>query len=298
LTQQLRSDGHSLNQALQVVGLAKRVWYYHQAKTKEDDKYASAKSALLKIAEDDSAYGYRKAKPELTEKYGLTIGYHTTRKLMGELELIVARKRTKPEPSVILKAVTKLGDKANLIRQLQEQEHVFKICEAVVTDFTEIIYDHGKKSAQLMSIIGYREKVCWGWSLSPIGTAKAALTAWAKAKRMRRRWKFKVAGLIVHHDLGSTYTSWAWLKKVLTHDKVKVSWALRGARDNPEMESFNSHFKNENRSLFWECESFAELTRVIADRIRYYNHHRRHQSLANRKPIEYIKSKGKLVKKK
>jgi putative transposase len=282
---------------LQIVGLTKRVWYYQQIKIKAGDKYASAKSALLKIANDDSIYGYRKAKPELTEKYDLTIGFHTTRKLMGKLELIVARKRVKPEPSVILKAIVKLGDKINLIRQLLEQEHVFKIGEVVVTDFTEIIYDHGRKKAQLMPIIGYREKVCWGWNLSPTCTTEAALAAWAKAKRMRRRWGFKIKGLIVHHDRGSAYTSWLWLKKLMTKDKVKVSWALRGARDNPEMESFNSHFKSENRSLFWECESWVELEKVVAARIRYYNHRRRHSSLDEQNPIRYIKNKGKPVKK-
>lgn len=59
------------------------------------------------------------------------------------------------------------------------------------------------------------------------------------------------------------------------------------------MESFNSHFKQENRSLFWECETFEELLAVVANRIRYYNHRRRHASLHNQKPVEYIKKQGK-----
>lgn len=262
------------------------------------DKYADAKKALLKISESDPGYGYRKTKPELHDEYGITIGYHVTRKLMSHLELIVARKRLKPKPPIILKAVTRLGDKANLIRQLADRDHRFQVGEAMVTDFTEIIYGHGQKTAQLAPIIGYVEKVCWGWSLADTCTAAAALKAWAKAKKLRHRWGLKNAGVIMHHDLGATYTSWSWLRRLLSGDKARVSWALRGARDNPEMESFNSHFKQENRSLFWECESFEELLAVVADRIRYYNYHRRHAALKNQRPIGYIKTKGKPVKKK
>jgi putative transposase len=295
---QLTADGHSLNLALEIIGLSKRVWYYHQQKTKLPDKYVKEKRALLKIAEDHSGYGYRKTQPELADTYDLSIGYHTTRQLMKQLELIVARKRMSPKPPAIWSAITKLGDKVNLLRQLAKREHVFKIGEVVVTDFTELIYDHGKSKAQLMPIIGLTEKVCWGWALAPTCTAQAALTAWVQAKRMRRRWKMTIKGVIMHHDRGSAYVSWAWLKRVMTKDKLKVSWAIRGAGDNPQMESFNSHFKSENRSLFWECESYAELEKVVADRLRYYNHYRRHASLENQAPIKYIKKKGKSVKKK
>jgi hypothetical protein len=216
---------------------------------------------------------------------------------MGQLELVVTRKRLKPKPSVILKAVTRLGDKANLIRQLTDRNHRFQVGEAMVTDFTAIIYARGRKKAQLACLIGYVEKVCWGWSLSPTCTTVAALAAWIKAKKMRRCWRLKNTGVIVHHDLGTTYTSWLWLRRLLAHDKACVSWALRGAQDNPEMESFNSHFKQENRSLFWECQTLAGLAQVVADRIRYYNHRRRHASLKNQRPIGYIKNKGKPVKK-
>ncbi|MDH7514241.1 MAG: integrase core domain-containing protein, partial [Clostridiales bacterium] len=67
-----------------------------------------------------------------------------------------------------------------------------------------------------------------------------------------------------------------------------------GAKGNVHMEAFNSRFKTENRSLFWEQEDLASLKKVVARRIRYYNHIRRHSALGNKSPVRYLKEKGKI----
>ena len=57
------------------------------------------------------------------------------------------------------------------------------------------------------------------------------------------------------------------------------------------MESLNGHFKCPNKSLFCEAESLDELRVIIEDRINYWNNRRKHASLRNRIPIEYIEER-------
>lgn len=274
---------------LNMVGLSKSVWHYYHHHP-QPDKHQAVKKDLLQIANDHPAYGYRRSLSELKEEYGHVVGKNLVQKLMRSLELVVARKRSFPPPSAIKKAIRRLGDRVNLIATLLARGHQFQAGEAVVTDFTEIIYDEGRKKAYLMPIIGYQEKVCLGHALGVTPTAALALTAWERAKKMRRRLRVISSGLIVHHDLGAAYTSYVWLKQTTITDRTKASYALRGCRDNQEMESFNSRFKEENRGLFWECETFEHLEEMIDDRIHYYNYQRRHSALGNATPIEYLKN--------
>jgi len=94
----------------------------------------------------------------------------------------------------------------------------------------------------------------------------------------------------VHHDQGPVFTSYAWVKELLRKDGVKRSSALRGARDNPEMESFFGRSKVENHSLLLDAQTLEELPKILSERIRYYNRERRHSSLGNRAPDTFIRS--------
>ena len=67
-----------------------------------------------------------------------------------------------------------------------------------------------------------------------------------------------------------------------------MAYALNGARDNPEMEGFNSRFKTENRSLFLDARTLHELEAVVAERMAYYNRERRHSSIGYRAPASYL----------
>ena len=62
----------------------------------------------------------------------------------------------------------------------------------------------------------------------------------------------------MHHDRDSVYTGYEWTSQLLSKDGLRVSYALRGAKDNPEMESFNGRFKTEGHSLFLEAQSIDE----------------------------------------
>ena len=115
-----------------------------------------------------------------------------------------------------------------------------------------------------------------------------ALTAWARARESLRSHDVRLQRVIVHHDQDPVFTGYGWTSRLLLKEHVRVSYALNGARDNPEMEGFNSRFKTENRSLFLDARTLHELEAVVAERMAYYNRERRHSSIGYRAPASYI----------
>jgi transposase InsO family protein len=75
---------------------------------------------------------------------------------------------------------------------------------------------------------------------------------------------------------------------VVPEGGLRVSYALRGAKDNPEMESFRGRFKTEGHSLFLGARSLAELITVVDERMRYYNTERRHSSIGYVPPLNSV----------
>jgi putative transposase len=139
-----------------------------------------------------------------------------------------------------------------------------------------------------MTLLDHVSKVILGWALGSHADTALALAAWRRARRWLRRRQVPVAGRIVHHDRDPVYTGYGWTGQLLVRDHVRLSYALRGCRDNPEMESFHSRFKSENRSLFLDAPSLADLRRLVGQRITYYNGRRRHSSLGNQPPLTYL----------
>lgn len=158
----------------------------------------------------------------------------------------------------------------------------------IYTDFTELVYADGARKAYLMPIIGHACKMAFGWAVGRNANTTLALKAWHEAKVTFRRLSISFEGMIVHHDQDSVYTSYGWNSQLLLEDKARLSYALNGAKDNPEMESFNGRFKTENRSLFLDAQSVDELRNIVAQRMDYYNTERRHSSLDYVAPLLYI----------
>jgi len=77
-------------------------------------------------------------------------------------------------------------------------------------------------------------------------------------------------------------------RSFLLKDHVRVSYALHGARDNPQMEDFNSRSKTKNRSLLLDAHTLASPRSVVAGRMAYYNRVRRHSSIGYRAPASYV----------
>ena len=280
-------EAHGLTAALQAAGLARSTWYYHtRTRVTYAEKYAHLEAPLKAIAEAHPEYGYRRATAELRETYG----QHVNRKVVERLHRLwdlPLRRVSRPKPSAIRRAIDTAGLRANLLSRRKKAE--IGPFEVFYTDFTELRFAGGVRKAWLIPLLDHRTKYVAGFAVGQRANSELALTAWNAAQKALTRFRDSLGGVIVHQDQDPVFTGYAWTGQLLSAG-VRLSYALRGPGDNPEMESFFGRFKVENRSLILDAESVEELKAVVRDRIRYYNRVRRHSSLGDRPPLAIIQN--------
>ena len=279
-------ETHGLEPALAAVELSKSTWYYHRRhKVSYEEKYAHLRPLLEEIACQHPAYGIPRVTVELRDTYGQVINHKVVQRLLQLWDLALLRSVRVPKPSRVRRVIVTAGERANLVAQMEQ----IRLFEMAYTDFTELVYADGTRKAYLMPIIGHVCKMAYGWAVGQRANTALALEAWEAAKATFQELAIPYAGMIVHHDQDSVYTSYDWTGQLLLQDRVRLSYALNGAKDNPEMESFNGRFKTEGHSLFLEAHNIAELHTVVAERMCYYNTKRRHSSIGYLPPLTYIK---------
>ncbi len=280
-------DEYGLAPALRVLDLPRATWYYHEKqKIPYVEKYAHVRPILEDVLREHPSYGIPRITPELRERYGRRINHKVIQELLHLWDLSMIRKAKKPRPSSIRQVILAAGDKANLVKGMTEIE-LFAVS---YTDFTEIPYANGYRKAYLMPIIAHACKMAYGWALGGSADSVLAMEAWNMAKKTFERLGIAWEGMIMHHDQDSVYTGHMWTGQLLLKEKVRLSYALEGAKDNTEMESFNGRFKQEGNSLFLDAGDMEELRLVISRQMKYYNTKRRHSSLGYVSPMSYIRS--------
>jgi putative transposase len=286
-------DTYGLNVGLAAADLPKSTWYYHQHhKMSYEEKYAHLLPVLETIAREHPEYGVPRIMPELREQYNIGVNHKVIERLLGLWDLLILRSTHRPKPSSVQQAIIEAGEWANLVAQMKE----IGLFQVLYTDFTELLYADGHRKVILMPIIGHTSKMSFGWAVGESADTDLALQAWDRAKGTFQRLAIPYAEMIMHHDRDSVYTGYEWTSQLLLKDSLRVSYALRGAKDNPEMESFNGRFKTEGHSLFLGAQNLTELITVVDKRMQYYNTERRHSSIGYVPPLTYIKrawSKGK-----
>ncbi len=290
---EMAKDTYGLNLVLATIDLPKSTWYYHQKhKLAYEEKYADLLLVLEEIAQKHPEYGVPRIMPELRNEYHIDVNHKVVERLLDIWDLSILRSTHRPRPSSVQKTIVQAGKLANVVAQMEE----IGLFQVVYTDFTEILYANGNRKAILMPIIGHISKMAFGWAVGERRGTALAVQAWEHAKRTFQQMGVSCVGMIMHHDRDSVYTGYEWTSQLLQKDKSRLSYALRGAKDNPEIESFNGRFKGEGYSLFLEAQSLGELITVADERMRYYNTERRHSSIGYVPPLMYVKqarSKGK-----
>jgi transposase InsO family protein len=279
-------EAYSLTAALATLEIPKATWYYHtQQKVSYEQKYAYLRPLLEQVAREHPAYGIPRITRELRERYGQQVNHKVVQRLLQVWELALLRATHIPEPSPVRQVIVAVGERANLVAQLQD----IGLFEVAYTDFTELLYADGTTKAYLMSIVDHTSKLVYGWAVGQQANTELALHAWQRAKQTFRKYGIPCEGMIVHHDQDAVYTGYAWTGQLLLKDKVQLSYALDGAKDNPAMESFNSRFKAEGASLFLDAADLDQLEQVVAKQMTYHNTKRRHSSLGYLSPLAYLK---------
>ena len=276
---------YGLNRALAAVALPKSSWYYHRKqKVAYQEKHADLLPILEEIARRHPEYGVPRIMPELREEYDIDTNHKVIERLLRIWDLVILRSTHRPKPSSVQQAIADAGDYANLVAQMEE----IALFQVVYTDFTELRYADGQRKAFLIPIVGHVSKMVYGWAIGEHADTPLALQAWEQAKATLQELDIAYTGMIMHHDRDSVFTGYAWTAQLLLEDELRLSYALRGAKDNTEMESFNSRFKCEGRSLFLDAQSISELEMIVTERMEYYNTQRRHSSIGYLAPLTYI----------
>lgn len=277
---------YGLSPALAALDLARSTWYYHRSKkVSYEEKYGHLRAILEEIARKHPEYGYRRTTEELRQGFGLIINRKVVQRLHRLWDLSLLRVTRIPRPSGIRRIITEAKGRVNLVARLKE----IKLFQVAYTDFTVIRYAGGAKRAYLMPIIDHVSKKVYGWALGESADLRLALKAWERAKQTFRELGISLREVIIHHDQDPVFSSYGWTGQLLLTDGVRLSYALQGAKDNPEMESFHSHFKGEANSLLLDAQRFEELERIVACRMRYYDTDRRHSSIGYLSPAEFIR---------
>lgn len=277
---------YGLKPALQAAELPKSTWYYRQnQKVAYAEKYAHLRAALEEIARRWPEYGYRRTTVALKEEHSLAVNHKVVQKLPQTWDLALLRSTRLPKPSRIRKIIRQAGQRVNLIADLAE----IRLFEVFYTDFTELHYANGQFKAYFMPILDHASRLCLGRAVGEQANRSLALTAWKQAREILTTWHVSLENRILHHDQDSVYTSYDWTGQLLLKDRIRLSFALAGAKDNPQMESFFSRFKDEGHSEFLDAKTLAELEEVVARRIEFYNRERYHSSLGNRAPLVFIR---------
>lgn len=206
------------------------------------------------------------------EVFGQVVNSKVVQRLHHRWNLPLLRNRRGPRPSGIRKAIVAAGERVNLASQLKE----IRLFDAVFTNFTEQLYANGARKAHLMPIIDHASKMAYGWAVGE------------RAKETFRQYAIPYQGMIVQHDQDPLYTGYGWTGHLLLQGHVRLSYALNGAHDNPEIEGIFSRFKAENHSPLLDAQNLLELDEVVRQCMIYYNIERRHSSLGYLAPLAYV----------
>ena len=279
------TGANGLPPVLASLELPRSTWYYHQGtRVSYSQKYRHLREPLEAIARRHPEYGYRRTTVELREASGHVINRKVVQRLHRMWDLPLIRGTKPPKPSGIRRAIAAAGDRINLLAG-KERIQPFEVAYA---DFTELVYANGRRKAQLIPIVDHITKLVLGWAVGERAVTELALAAWGHARRGLQDHGVCLEQVIVHHDQDPVFTGYGWTARLLLNDQVRISYALHGARDNPEMEAFNSRFKTENRSLLLDAQTPEQLDAVVAERMGYYNRERRHSTIGYRAPATYV----------
>ncbi len=184
---------------IEFITASKGTYYYRRHTQRErQGRDAALKERIISIIKENPSYGYRRICTQIAED-GLQqpVNHKRIRRVLGEYELGLRRCLPKARPSPVAKLVREAGPSADLVKG-----HSFGALEAFSTDFTELVYDGGKKKAHLMVMLDIASKWAGGWSVGATRSRSMALEA---ADGLREEMALllgetSLAEVIVHHE--------------------------------------------------------------------------------------------------
>lgn len=279
------SGTFSLSRICKLCGLSKNTYYNHRHQDERfTDKFQHLKTKVEKIIKNNSAYGVKRIKQALFDEFKLEIGRDTLGRLLRLWSLGLNRKRRTSKKSVIKEILEGLADRVNLLIRTK----ITAPFQAISSDITEIIYNHGKNKAYLAVHKDVLGQMVYGYAIGKTMEAKLVIASFKQAISTIKKLLGKLPKeLLWHSDQGSQYTSYDYVENVLKTG-LTLSYSTPGTpTENPGQESFFGRLKDESRDEFLEMETFEQLKKLIGKKISYYNNKRLHTSLNLKSPKKF-----------
>jgi putative transposase len=265
---------HRLSLLLEVAGLARSTFFYHQARLTRPDAHAELDEAIqAAFSRAKGRYGHRRVHRELV-KAGWRVAKKTVLKRMGARGLICQIRRKRPFSTYR----GELGGTAPNV--LNRSFTTAAPNQAWVTDITQ--FRIGQETLYLSPVMDLfdRQIIAYTTGRSPnvalvTGSLRAAIETIAPDEHP-----------LVHSDQGVQYQHAAW-RALLTEAGATPSMSRKGTcLDNAVIESFFGHLKTE-LAADHRGTSRDDLTRAIADYIAWYNQERTSARLKGLSPVQY-----------
>jgi len=188
----------------------------------------------------------------------------------------LSRNIRKSKKSVLKEILEQLADRVNLLIRTK----ITKPFQAISSDITEVIYNHGKDKAYLAVHKDVFGQVVYGYALGKTMEAKLVIASFKQAVTNIKKLLGRLPKeLLSHSDQGTQYTSYDYVNLVLARG-LTLSYSTPGTpTENPGQESFFGRLKDESRDEFLEMETYEELEKLIDRKLGYYNNKRLHRSL-------------------
>jgi putative transposase len=278
----------SINRICKLCGIAKITFQnYEHPDDRFEAKYSHIKTKVESIIKEHSAYGIKRIKVALFDKYQIHIGRDALARLLRLWGLQLKRKIRKKKVSIIKKILISLADRTNLLIR----STITQPFQAITGDISEIFYDHGRKKAYLSVHKDVFGQMVYGHKLGQTMETKLIRSSFKQAKKsIQKLIKCIPTKMLCHQDQGSQYTSYGFVDDVLKSN-MRLSYSTPGTpTENPGQESFFGRFKDENRDEIDEIRDFKELDRFIRKRINYYNLKRIHTSTRYKTPLKFTQT--------
>ena len=283
----VKKDLIGVNRICQLVGISKATFYSHECPSEQfEGKYAHLKKKVEKIIQKNPAYGIRRIKQALFDKYAIVAGRDSLGKLLIVWGLSLKRKIKKKQRSVIQKILISLSDRVNLLIRTTLTEPL----QAITSDISEVVFNGGKEKCYLAVHKDALGQMVYGHEVSEHMETSLVLKSLKKAIKYLKKKKIKLKkDTIFHSDQGSQFTSYEYVTMILLFGKL--SYSTPGTpTENPGQESFFGRFKDEWREEIKELKSFTEVKKFINQKIKYYNYQRLHTSIKNQTPYFFTKN--------
>lgn len=282
-----------LQDILEVVGMSKSTYMYHQKRFNQPNKDQNIINLILAIRKENKDYGYRRVHAVMVND-GIVINKKRVQRIMGELGLNVTTYSKKSR-----KYNSHKGDGPKVPANLLNRRFKTSIpYQKITTDTTEfkyyIIDSKGRiitKKLYLDPFMDLFNSEILAYSISEKPSADGILKALKKTIKITNQCPFRRT---YHSDRG-----WAYQMKVYSNElkknKIFQSMSRKGnCYDNAVMENFFGLMKQE---MYYgkTYHSYEELATAIKKYIKYYNEKRIKKSLNWQSPVDYRKNYKKVA---